>query len=194
MYKLLIITFLLSFILIKFDYCYSQLLTKKANPNSSVLTEEDIQKIEDKTFNDGRRKFTIIDSTLNFRGVKLGTDLTTVNRFLKIQNIEVDSKMRIHKYGLINNKKFCSIDTFALIGFANFVDEKLVQISFESIYKYRYVASYFVKYFGMPDHYNETSIIWTGKNIRMTVTDNSKLKDKSSTIGYATININLLNY
>jgi hypothetical protein len=194
MCKQLICFLLLATILSNIDYCYSQSTPKKAKNNSSVLTEAEIHKISDDAFSDTRKKFTIIDSSLIFRGVKLGDDLTTVNQFLRIQSIRVDSKMRSHKYGLINNQKFCAIDTFSLIGFADFVNEKLVQLSFESMNQYRYVSSYFVRYFGIPDQYNETSIIWTGKNIRMTVTDNSKVKDKSSNIGDAAINITLLSY
>lgn len=189
-----LISFLLfGFLLFKIDHSYSQTTTKKSKANSSVLTEVETNNIIDKTLSDSRREFTIIDSTLNFRGIKLGSDLPVVNQFLRIQNIKIDSKMHNHKYGLINNNQFCKIDTFSLIGFADFIDEKLVQISFESMNEYKYVASYFVRYFGMPDQYNDFSIIWTGRKIKMTVTDNAKVKDKSSIIGYATININLLN-
>lgn len=193
MYNFLKRIFFLTLILSKVCFGYSQ-VTKNSKSNSSPLTETEIHDEIDKTFSNLRQKFNIIDSTLSFRGVKLGDDLTSVNQFLRIQSIRVDSKKRSHKYGLITNKKFCAIDTFSLIGFADFINEKLVQLGFESMTEYRYIGSYFVRYFGMPDQYNETSIIWAGKNIRMTVTDNSKVTDKSSVIGYATININLLNY
>ena len=192
MYNYLKRFLLLTLILSKFYLSYSQ-VTKKSTSYSSTLTEAGIHEEVDKSFSKARQKFTIIDSTLSFKGIKFGSNLGNSCSRLQIKNIGTDSKMFNHKYGLIGNKQFCKIDTFSLIGFADFLDNKLVQISFESMNEYRHVASYFVKYFGMPDHYNDFSIIWTGKNIKMTVTDNSKVKDKSSIIGNANININLLN-
>lgn len=97
--------------------------------------------------------------------------------------------MKNHKYGLIGNKEFCNIDTLYFIGFADFINNKLKQLSLESFNEYRFVASYFVKKYGIPDEYNETSIIWKGKNLEMIVTDNSKQKGNKSLLGEASITI-----
>ena len=169
---------------------YSQEI-KKDQKKSNGLNEAEIEKQLNQSFSDTRKIFKIIDSTRSFRGVVFGKDFTTVNKILQIQNFRTDTKMLNHKFGIINNNNFCKIDTLSLIGFADFIDNRLVQISFESMNEYRHVASYFVKYFGMPDQYNDGTIVWIGNNIKMVVTD-SKIKSKSNSIGNATIDFILL--
>lgn len=143
--------------------------------------EEALQKI--------RANFNTLDSTLTFNNVILGSDFAIANKILQIKQLGDDSK--ILEYGLVRNDKFCKIDKYLFIGFAFFTRNRLTQIILESMSEYRHVASYLIKYYGLPDEYSNSSQIWLGKNIKMTITDNTKNK-KNNSIGKSTITITKL--
>ena len=159
--------------------------------DSDVLTKKKVENELENAFSKLKKEFNLLDSTKNYKGVVFNKEFNTVNGILQIKTLNIDSSMSGHKFGLIGNNEFCNIDTFYFIGFAHFINNKFSQLSLESFNQYRFVASYFVKKYGIPDEYNETSIIWKGKNLQMIVTDNSKKKDNNSLLGEATVIISL---
>lgn len=169
----------------------AQAKNREAKKKTEVLTEKEIENELEKVFSNLKKEFHFLDSTKNYKGVVFNKEFNTVNKILQIKNLRIDSLMKNHKYGLIENKEFCKIDTFYFIGFAHFINNKLVQLNLESFSEYRFVSSYFIKKYGIPDMYNETSIIWEGKNLKMAVTDNSKKNRNNSFLGEASITISL---
>ena len=169
----------------------AQVKSRGTKKETEILTKKDIENEVEKAFSNLKKEFNFLDSTKNYKGAIFNKEFTTVNDVLQIKTLKIDSSMKGHKFGLIGNKEYCNIDTLYFIGFAHFINNKFSQLSLESFNQYRFVASYFIKKYGIPDEYNETSIFWKGKNLQIIVTDNSKNKNNTSLLGEATVIISL---
>jgi len=184
-------SFLVLLFLLKDTFVYSQL--PKNNPDGSAnKNKEEIKRVISDYLKTYKPEFKKIDSTATFNGIEFGKDFNFLNKRLQVdtlRRIEGDLK---RKFGFIGNKHLTDIDSLLFIGFAHYLNSRLVSIYLESISKYSSVEHNFIIKYGMPHYFSDDSKAWVGNNIKIILTDASKSTNKKSSFGYARVEISLI--
>lgn len=179
------------FFLLNTTIVFSQ-ITKGSKNKDLELTQKEFEKEASDFLKRHNYNFRELDSTASFNKIKFGEDFKLLNKYLEIKQLKDVIGAKNTQSGLIGNKDILKTDSLDFIGFASFLNQRLISLTLESFSDYKVATKYFISKYGIPHYFNDDNVIWEGYNLKITVSDGSKVNTQNSLFGGALVSVILL--
>lgn len=185
-FHLLLVFFLLNTII-----AVSQITKGKKNKDLE-LTQKLFEKEASDFLKRHNSNFRELDSTASFNKIKFGEDFKLLNKNLGITLLKDVKGAKNTQSGLIGNKDILKTDSLDFIGFATFFNQRLISLTLESFSDYKVASKYFISKYGIPHYFSNDNVIWEGYNLKIILSDGSKVNTENSLFGGAFVSVILL--